>query len=84
MTLRRLTRDAIALPLAMQDFLLHIDRPEKEIDELRASGIEYDSFGRFDWDFWPDEKIDELWQVHGSQLRAEARRRGIALPPGRR
>jgi hypothetical protein len=84
MTLRRRSRDEIALTLAMQDFLLHIDRSAAAIGELHASGIEYDSFGRFDWDFWPDEQIDELWQVHGSQLRAEAKRRGIALPPGRR
>jgi hypothetical protein len=82
MTLRRRARDEIALPLDMLDFLLNVDRSAAEIDELRANGIEYDNF--IAYDEWPDGRLDGLWKAHDSQLRAEAKRRGIPLPPWRR
>jgi len=68
------------LPLDLVDFLLGVHRTVDEISRLQASGTNYDSFLEFDADRWPKERIAELWRVHGRQLRAEAKRRGLVAP----
>lgn len=68
------------LPLDLVDCLLGVHRSVDEIDRLNATGEPYDSFLTFDVDRWPKERIAELWRVHGRQLHAEARRRGIQVP----
>jgi hypothetical protein len=63
------------------DFLLGVNRPIAEIEELRANGIEYDSFYQFDADLtMTDDECRRLWQTHGAQLRREAKRRGLNVP----
>jgi hypothetical protein len=68
------------LPPDLTDCLLGVQRTPAEIAQLQARGTPYDSFLTFDVDQWPAERIDALWRTHGRWLRAEAQRRGVAVP----
>jgi len=67
------------LPLHLVDFLLGVRRGVREIEQLTAAGIRYDSF--FEFTEMPGEEWQRLWREHGAALRAEAKRRGIVLQP---
>jgi len=58
-------------------------RSPDEAEQLEASGMAYDWFVEFDHD-WPPANLAELWRTHRSTLMAEAKKRGISEPWGRR
>ena len=66
------------LPLHVIDFLLGVSRSSREIVELEERGIAYDAF--FEFDEMSDAERRRLWQIHGAELRREARRRGLEVP----
>jgi hypothetical protein len=72
-TRRRRLRGPVTAPLtlALMDFLL--DGHTRNPDDVPADERDYDHFVEFDP--WPPEKIEALWQAHGDALRAEQRRR---------
>ena len=70
---------AEALPLYVIDYLLGFNRPASEIHAMHTRGVVYDVF--FQFDPMPDDLFQSLWRQHGAFLKAEAKRRGIDLPP---
>jgi hypothetical protein len=66
------------LPLHVIDRLLNFNRPALEVEDLHRQGVAYDLF--YEFDELPDHERRRLWQVHGAELRREARRRGLDVP----